>query len=279
MNSIDTAQKAGAIQASFGKTLVRAAQYDQRFSYCLYVPISYMPENASAYTLLVAVHGTDRANQSLRDSFAGFAEQHRCIVLAPLFPAGIEDALDVDNYKYIKFAGIRFDQVLLEMIEEVQETYRLPQQRFLLFGFSGGAHFAHRFLYLYPERVLASTIAAPGSVTLITDEHDWWVGLGNIEEVFGQGLDLATLAKVPIMLTVGAEDTDTQHIITDSRSPKWMEGATLAGTNRIDRLETLYSNFKSHSLQVSKAILPGVKHEVLPHTQSAARFFADILSD
>lgn len=278
MTSIMSEQQTGNIQVSLGKSLMRASQYDQRFSYCLYVPPEYEPANAEDYTLLVAVHGTDRCNQALRDHFIAFAKANQCIVLSPLFPAGIEDADDIDNYKYIEFAGIRFDEVLLNMVNEVERTYRLSPQRFLLFGFSGGAHFTHRFLYLHPEHVLAANIAAPGSVTLITGEFDWWVGTADIEHKFGRQMNMNELRKVPILLTVGEEDTGTRHIISDPSSPKWMPGATLAGDNRIERLKSLYSNYESLSLPVEIAILPGVEHEVQPHTEYVASFFSRVLA-
>lgn len=266
------------IRASSGKSLARACQYDQRFSYCLYVPLNYEPERADEYTVLVAVHGTDRGNQLLRDLFSDFAETHQCIVVCPLFPAGIEDAADIDNYKYIEFAGIRFDEVLLNMVEEVRLTYRLPPGRFHLFGFSGGAHFVHRFLYLHPEQLLAVHIAAPGSVTLITSKFDWWVGTADIERLFGKPVAVEHLRRVPILLTVGSDDTGTRDIISDPSSPRWMEGAALSGANRVERLQSLHSNYKELQLQVEMDILPGVSHEVTSHTERGRDFFAGVMA-
>lgn len=41
------------------------------------------------YPLAVIVHGTERRAEGFRDAFRDFAEDHQCVVLAPLFPCGI----------------------------------------------------------------------------------------------------------------------------------------------------------------------------------------------
>jgi len=95
----------------FGRTSMYACQYDQRFSYCLYVPESYEEEGSTTYPLAVIVHGTNRPAQEYRDRFVDFGEREQCVVLAPLFPCGIIEPGELNNYKYIKFHDIRFDNV------------------------------------------------------------------------------------------------------------------------------------------------------------------------
>ncbi|MGL4285993.1 MAG: alpha/beta hydrolase, partial [Phreatobacter sp.] len=132
----------------FGRTTVYACRMDQRFSYSAYVPDDYDEHGTDTYRLLVVVHGTLRDMTPYRDSFIPFAERQRTIVLAPLFPAGIEHPADVSSYKMIVPCSVRYDLVLLSMIEEMKARYRIGGDRFGLLGFSGGGHFAHRFLYL-----------------------------------------------------------------------------------------------------------------------------------
>ena len=73
----------------FGATPFFASQFDQRFSYCLYVPPDYDEAASKTYDLAVIVHGTGRTAAEYRDRFADFAQLNDCIVLAPLFPLGI----------------------------------------------------------------------------------------------------------------------------------------------------------------------------------------------
>lgn len=56
--------------------------------------------------LLVLIHGTERGHARYRDAFAEFAEEHHCLVLAPLFPGGIIARGDLHNYKFIDYHGV-----------------------------------------------------------------------------------------------------------------------------------------------------------------------------
>ena len=71
----------------FGRTSLFACQYDQRFSYCLYMPACYDEESDATYPLAVIVHGTNRTALEYRDTFVDFGEREQCVILAPTFPA------------------------------------------------------------------------------------------------------------------------------------------------------------------------------------------------
>lgn len=250
-----------------------ACQADERFSYCLYVPKSIRTAGPSRFRLLVAMHDSRRNNQSLRSSFAELAVRNRCVVLAPLFPCGILEKDDRDNFKYIQFHDIRFDFILLSMVEEVSAKFGLPAAPFLLYGFSGGAHFAHRFYFLHPERLAAVSIAAPGSVTLLDTESDWWVGVRNVRELFGRELDYRRMAQVPVQLVVGELDIDDTGIVHTPQSRHWMPGANDAGINRIERLRQLGESLSRRQIPVHLDIIEGVGHNDDALAARAVRFF------
>ena len=84
-----------------GRTAISACRADQRFSYCCYLPESYEEAGTRRYPLAVLVHGSLRDATSLRDQFIDFAEANQCVLLAPLFPCGIEEPGDTHNYKRI----------------------------------------------------------------------------------------------------------------------------------------------------------------------------------
>ncbi|MFD9891688.1 alpha/beta hydrolase [Amycolatopsis sp. NPDC059027] len=262
----------------FGSTALFASQYDQRFSYCLHVPRGYSEDDDRRYPLVVAVHGTARTVQTCRDEFAGFCEEHDCIVLAPLFPCGIGEPGELSNYKYISYRGIRYDHVLLAMIEEIAGIWRVEDDRFLLTGFSGGGQFVHRFTYLHPGRLRAVSIGAPGVVTLLDADHPWWVGVGDLEERFGTPLDLAALRRVAVHMVVGGADTDTWEITVTPDSPRYQPGADLQGANRIDRITALARSFERHGVAVRLEVVPGAIHEREPLIPSTLAFFHSVLS-
>jgi pimeloyl-ACP methyl ester carboxylesterase len=263
-----------------GSTSQFACATDQRFSFCLHVPLSYDESATDRWPLIVLIHGTERGSQKYRDLFAAFADQQRAIVLSPLFPCGIEQPLDLENYKFIAYRGIRFDEVLLSMIEQISARYRLDADRFLIHGFSGGGHFVHRFLYLHPRRLLAASIGAPGMVTLLDSSLPWWIGTADLEQRFGIPLEVSAIREVAIQMAVGDADVETWEITVPPHSPLFMPGVNEAGRTRIERLRTLAASFERQGIDVRFDLVPGVKHEgwhpeFLKTVQS---FFASVLN-
>lgn len=261
-----------------GATTYYAAQCDQRFGYYLYVPRDFTHETAARYRLVTVVHGTGRTPSTYRDLFAEFAEEHRAIVIAPLFPAGIGEPGELANYKFIEFQGIRYDEVMLGIVAEVAERYKLDERRFMLFGFSGGAHFAHRFAYLNPGVLLGLSIGAPGMVTLLDDNLPWWRGTKDLAKRFGRDVDLAMLSTVPVQMVIGEEDTETWEITIMPGSRFWMEGANDAGATRIDRIKKLAANFEEQGIAVRLDLVPNVAHNGYAVLDPVYAFFADVLA-
>lgn len=254
-----------------GRTPTTACRRDQRFSYCLYVPAKYS-ERPERPTLLVVLHDTLRNHQALRDAFVEHAERINAIVLAPLFPAGVGEPEDLDHYKYLRFGDIHFDEILLAMAAEVAAKYGVDDARFSLFGFSGGAHFAHRFLYVHPRRLRALVVGSPGSVTLPTEQYAWWPGLANFAAVFGRPVDWKAVRVVPTYLVVGEDDVNPRGIVASSEHPYWAEGANAAGANRVERLRSLHAELAKRQDDVTFEALPRVRHEIDPVVSAAIRF-------
>ena len=194
-----------------GRTAVYAARRDPRFSYCLYVPSGYRAGGLRP-DLLVVVHGSPRTFMEFRDHFQDFGDDSNTLILCPLFPVGVNGDGNADGYKYLREPGVRYDEVLLDMVAEVKERWGLSCGRFGLFGFSGGAQFANRFLLVRPECLWAASLGAPGSVTLVDDRRDWWTGVRDLQEHFGSALDIEVLKRVPVQTLVGAADLDTREI-------------------------------------------------------------------
>lgn len=251
---------------------------DQRFSYFTYVPRRTQEPDAAPAPLIVAMHGTGRMAESYRDGFADIAEEMGCVVLAPLFPCGIGDPDDMDNFKRIRYRDIRFDLVLLDMVGEVGRRYRVDTGRFLLHGFSGGGQFAHRFLYLHPARLRAVSIGAPGAVTLLDRSRDWWVGIRDVEDVFGIAVDVEAMRRVRVMTVIGADDDGAEEVTVPVTSPHWMEGANDAGANRPERIAALARSLEAAGVAVERAVIPGIAHEPLKAIPRAKEFFRSVLA-
>lgn len=261
-----------------GNTTIFASRIDPRFPYALFVPYRFDTMSSDEVTLLVSVHGTGRMQSLYRDLFAEFAEYHSCIIVAPLFPAGVLGDDNLHGYKYIEEGDIRYDRVILGIIDEVAETFGVSGKKVLMFGFSGGAHFTHRFTILHPQRIKAASIGAPGSVTVLNRGQPWWVGIGDIHERFGVTLDAAAFRNLPIHMAVGAADTETWEITHNPGDPYYMEGANAAGCNRIDRLNTLADSFTNAGACVRFDLVSGKTHDVRPIARHSRAFFHDVLT-
>jgi dienelactone hydrolase len=259
-----------------GRTPIFAARSDQRLSYCLHVPSGHAGSDRPL-PLVVLVHGTARSGPQYRDGFSDWAEEHNAVVLAPLFPGGIAAPGELHSFKFLMADDLRYDRILLDMVEEVGESFNVDTERFLLHGFSGGGQFSHRFFYLHPDRLRAVSIGAPGRVTLLDDTKDWWLGTRDLEERSGIRVDAERLRGVPVHMVVGALDTETWEInnVGDSN---WLDGADAVGETRVQRLDALRRNFEDHGIAVEYEIVPGVGHRGSLVRPAVQRFFSSVLT-
>jgi poly(3-hydroxybutyrate) depolymerase len=259
-----------------GPTVIFSCKADPRFQYCLYVP----PQvgQGAKVDLLVAVHGTGRTSfLDFRDGFAEFGKWNDVAILCPIFPVGVLGDGARSGYKYLAEGDIRYDLLLLRMVEEVAEKYGKDWSRFAIFGFSGGGHFAHRFAILHPEKLWAASIGASGSVTLLDADRDWWVGIRNLREKFGITFDAAALAKVPVQMVVGDADLETWEITHKPGGTYWMEGANDAGRTRPERLRSLADSFEKAGVKVRFDLVPGVSHDRIKVLDRVKDFLAGVL--
>ncbi|MCG8443790.1 MAG: hypothetical protein MI723_18465 [Caulobacterales bacterium] len=260
-----------------GATTVFASSFDARFSFGLYVPRLLSAEALEETTILVSVHGTLREQARYRDFFSEFAEYNHCIVLAPLFPCNVFGDGAMTGYKYILERDVRYDRVLIEMVDEARAFLNVRNPKFLLFGFSGGGQFAHRFALLQPERLQGVSIGAPGSVTNPVSGRPYWVGTADFEERFGRAFDPKRLEGLPIHLVIGADDAATWEITHRPGDPTYMEGANEAGASRQERLDTLARGFEACGAHVTVDRVDGVAHNSEHLVPFAKRFFIETL--
>lgn len=265
------APTAGASEegASRWPTSIYASKSDPRFSWCIYVPPSFA-KDPKAHTLAVLVHGSGRNQWEYRAAFQDFARFNKYVLLAPLFPANVRGDGFADGYKYMLEGDIRYDRVLLNMVAEVSTALNQDFGKFALFGFSGGGHFAHRFLYLQPDKLRAISIGAPGGITLIDPKTDYWAGTRNFNDLFGQSIDLAAIRRVPIQIVVGAND------IEEFTYPGGAEARAIhlrLGKSRLERSQTLLKNYEALGLDVRRDVVPNCAHDGLKAMPAAQEFF------
>ncbi len=269
----DTPEARGSNLYYRGNTVAFACKKDPRFSYVMYVPENLGEADSDPPDLIVCIHGTGRTNVLYRDSFTEFGRYNNCVVVAPLFPVGVLGDENRNGFKYIQEADIRYDEVVLAIVSEVEARLSQNFPRFLMFGYSGGGHFVHRFAYLHPERLSAVCVGAPGSVTLIDETRDWWVGTRDIKQRFGRDIDMAALRDIEFLVTVGGADLETWEITHRPGSTYWMEGANDAGATRGERAKTLVDSLKAHGVTAGLTVVPNVAHDMEGVLHAVKDFF------
>ncbi|WP_417271553.1 MULTISPECIES: alpha/beta hydrolase [Alphaproteobacteria] len=249
---------------------ITACQFDPRFCYSYRRPAEITPDTP----VLVVIHGNMRSLERTRDAFADFARWNDCVVIAPLFPVGVLGDNNKDGFKFLIEGDIRYDLVLLRIVEEVTARLGLSAKRFGLFGFAGGGQFTNRFMLLHAQRLWAACIAAPGSVTLLDFERMWWLGVADLEKQFGTTVDLPALRDLPIQLLVGTADVDPG---TDQTSLSWMQGGRDAGETAYARLQSLSRSLEAKGVSPELCLVRRKGHELLDLVDSAKYFFRRIL--
>ncbi|MGI6655830.1 MAG: hypothetical protein ACOX5Z_03190 [Desulfobulbus sp.] len=206
-----------------GKILSILLSSDTRQRYYLYLPQnSWRPT-----TILVAVHGINRKAKEHVRGFIDFAERHGIAVLAPLFPKK-----RFPEYQRLGVGkrGLRSDIVLQKILEEVADTFAVDTSRPLMFGYSGGGQFVHRYIMAYPKRVRRAVVAASGWYTLPDFGSRFPYGIGGTGTINGRGFDPADFLKVPVCVVVGDKDIRRDPAL---RKEKRLD--TLQGRNRLER--------------------------------------------
>jgi predicted esterase len=268
-----------------GRTPFFASTYDQRFSFGLYVPKSHT-FTGPPLTLLIVVHGNGRQTGGYLKQLQKFCDNNSVILMTPLFPAGIIDPNDWGNYKEILYRPraeleskevIRFDEVLWNMVEQAAESWRIKTDKVYLHGFSAGGQFAHRMLYLHPERFLGVSIGAPGRITSPSSDYAWPGGLKDVEQVFGlKGApDFEQIRKVSVQFIVGEKDLDTG--LLDLAEPNDAEKE--AGKTRPERIKWLKKALEEKGVTSELVETPGLGHEGLKMIPTLEEWLARQLSN
>lgn len=253
-----------------GRVPFKAATIDHRASYCMYVPRQhYNLEPPQNLPLIVVIHGNGRRAETCRESMIDLADRVGAAVLAPLFPAGINDPNDMQNYKMLLYEGIRYDSILLSIIDEIAGRWPgIATEKFFLTGYSGGGQFALRFFYLHPSRLEAVSVGAPGLVTQLDHTLNWPRGIKGVESIFdGLSVDLSALKKVEeIQLIIGGDDVQkvgggfVEWFHGREEMKKEIKDLISSLPNRKDALLKLKETFNSAGITVEFEIIDGVAH-------------------
>ena len=242
-------------------------QADPRFCFHAYIPESVYDDSVTEFKVAVLIHGTSRYYYKYLEHFKTFADRNHFALIMPIFPAGLIDPKDYHSYKVINYKGLRYDQVLLSMLDQYHEKFpKVNVDKVFMAGHSGGGQFTLRFFYLHPERLMGASIGAPGRPTYLDNSKDFFWGTQNFKALFDKNIDYDALKKVPIQMVIG--ELDTEFI-----------NETPYGNTRFERIDSLKKNFEDHGISVQKSVIKGMAHggKDAERLGSIEHFFENVL--
>lgn len=206
-----------------GALTLRRVHGDAALSYYLYVPAGGV---RARVPVLVSVHGISRNAREHARVFSALAEDHGLVIVSPVFAEDFYpdfQRLGIDS-------GRHPDTALDAMVADAGALAGVDVGQFALFGYSGGAQFAHRYALTSPERVAALAVASAGWYTWPTDERVFPYGLPAPAARPELRCRFERFLEIPLCVLVGALDTARDRTL---RRSLWVDREQ--GGHRLER--------------------------------------------
>lgn len=219
---------------------------------------SYIPQSAGPGSpVLALVHGITRRAAEQIFRFRDEADRSGAILIAPLFPK-----VTYGQYQQVvDRSGARADLALIEIVEDISEKIGAKPGKFHLFGFSGGAQFAHRFAMIHPNWVASLSLASAGWYTMPDDNLPYPYGI-RTHPLPGATFDIGSFLAIERHIFVGSEDRFQDDALRSSHKLNLSQGA-----NRVERakrwahaLDIASRRLDVHPRKASLEVLKGVGH-------------------
>lgn len=177
--------------------------------------------------LVVSVHGIARNAAAHAYRLMAEAERYGLVVVAPLFNKPL-----YGQYQQLEDARTRArsDLAMLDILEAAARLSDADVAQVLLFGYSGGAQFAHRFAMAYPERVRSAVLAAAGWYTFPDEDAPYPQGLDTRPIGADLHFNRRSFTRVRYHVMVGQLDTARDNSLRCSKRLDHVQGH-----NRIER--------------------------------------------
>ncbi|NBQ67986.1 MAG: hypothetical protein EBU46_03770 [Nitrosomonadaceae bacterium] len=200
-----------------GVVLQRTLQTDSRQKYFLYVP----QQGGNGAKIFITVHGISRNVREHAKEFASYAEKYGVVMIAPYFPADL-----FPDYQRLGRKGNRADIVLNAIVAEVAQLTGASSDKLYLFGYSGGAQFVHRYMFVYPERVARIVLGAPGWYTLPDASLKFPIGIQPVLSIPQVQFNSARFLNIPVCVLVGEKDNRRDAELNKSTTIDRLQGKT-----------------------------------------------------
>lgn len=212
---------------------------------------------------ILAIHGIGRGAEEMAVELGASAALAGRAVIAPVFAQRRWPA-----YQRVVMRG-RADLALIRLLDALGEESGLAMRRFTLFGFSGGAQFAHRFAMLYPHRIERLVLASAGWYTMPDDAAAFPYGLAPEcapELAWGSRLaaGLGSFLRLETRVLVGEHDN-----VPDAVTRSAPELDARQGPDRLTRARRWSEAFAEAARargirpRIALDVMPGCGHDFL----------------
>ena len=165
---------------------------------------AYVPRTTGDHPPLVVVHGDSRRSGQQFRSFLPAAMEHEIPLVAPHF--------DTDRFTgYQRLSGSAHAFSALDawhrLLDELAVDMDLDTARVDLFGFAGGAQFAHRAALMSPERVHRLVVTSAGWFTWLDSTQEFPYGVATTG-LTGRTPKVRDFLSLSILVLAGEHDID-----------------------------------------------------------------------
>lgn len=235
----------------------------QGAGYLLFIPASD-PVDAPCF---VSIPGLAQNYREHAQIFAPPCEQQGAVMLVPQFAENRPD-----DYQRLGRLGLgqRADLLLNRCLEEVALMTGADTSRIYLFGYSGGAQFAHRYLLAHPHRVANAVLAGAGWYTFPDNRLKYPYGIRSSHKLPGVLFNPEEFLRIPVTVLIGEHDVGSTSL---RRNPELDEQQ---GVTRVERahkwVAAMQAAAVTHGFQsrVSCIEVPGTDHSFRQFTRRGA---------
>ncbi len=178
----------------------------------------FVPPRIVHGRILVVVHGVQSSAATMIQRFAPMAKRLGVVLLAPDFTGS-----NFRGYQRLSGKGGCDAAAALDQIVSTEaRRIGLDPQACDLFGWLGGAQFAHRYAMTRPERVRRLIVGAAGWYSECDAQLPFPAGMGGK----AAAETLRRFLEIPVTVAVGAEDTARDHNLRRSPALDRRQGRT-----------------------------------------------------
>ncbi len=246
-----------------GRLLRRVLRNDPSQEYLLYIPTT----GAESAPVMVSVHGISRNAHEQARVFSPYCERFGVVLVVPRFTSDAHR-----DYQRLGRSGRggRADLALQDYLAEVAKLTGADVSQIYLFGFSGGAQFAHRYVLAHPHRVAHAIVAAAGWYTFPDHKQRYPYGIRSNRKLAGVQLNPEEFLHVPVEVLVGNHDVGTSNLRATERTIKQQ------GENRKERAKRWVAAMQEAALNyniepiINLTIVDKVDHSFSKFCQNGA---------